>query len=439
VRGLLIFLAVFSALPFALVYPFVGVLLWEWISFMSPHREAFGLAATFPFNFYIAVVTVGAWIFSSEAKSLPSQILPGLLIAFALFVSLTTFFALEHTSAYELWDTHIKSLALALVVMGLVNSRARMQAFLWVIAISLGYFAVKGAGFTLLTGSIGSRILGPEHSIIRDNNNLGLAMVMTLPILNYLRTSSTNYYVRLAGWIALAATIVAIVGTYSRGGFVGLLVVGIGFLVLGKHRVAYLIIAALVGTGIVTFAPAEWKERMVSIQSYEKDSSAKGRLEAWETAWNLATDRPLLGGGFAAIEQKDTFYKYRPGRQATHKRAPHSIYFQVLGDHGFVGLFLYVALIIGALSNLFQIQAQTRKRPDLEWANTLSRMLLISYAGFLVAGSFLSMAYYDVFLCLIALSVALREIVNRTVQAAQVEPDEVELVPVGGVTASSGK
>lgn len=436
-RGLLVFAVVFSTLPIALFYPFVGFLLWEWISFMNPHREAFGFASSFSFNFYIAAVTITAWVFSLEPKLLPNQIMPLLMVAFALLTSVTTFFALEHAISFELWNTHIKSLALALVVMVMVNSKLRVQAFIWVAAISIGYFAVKGAGFVLLTGSVGSRVFGPANSMIADNNNLGLAMVMTLPIINYLRISSANRYIQFGCWLAIVMTIIAIVGTYSRGGFVGLVVVGIAFFLLSKHKIVSLIVAASVGAAIVVAAPQEWKDRMVGIQDYDQDRSAQGRIEAWQTAWNLAADRPLVGGGFAAIEQKSVSSKYRPGSQAV-ARAPHSIYFQVLGDHGFFGLFLYLAICLVATANLFRIQALTRGHDELEWANVLSRMLLISYAGFLVAGSFLSMAYYDVFLCLLALSVSLREIVRRQLQESA-EVEQPDLIPVGTVTATTGK
>ncbi|MEQ1868148.1 MAG: hypothetical protein ABL996_26315, partial [Micropepsaceae bacterium] len=120
-----------------------------------------------------------------------------------------------------------------------------------------------------------------------------------------------------------------------------------------------------------------------------------------------------------------TFRKYRPGRKAEHVRAPHSIYFQVLGDHGFVGLFLYLSILGAAAFNLFKVQAQTRDRSDLAWANNLSRMLLISMAGFFMAGAFLSMAYYDVYFCMVALSATLRQAVSRALDGAAT-PIEIE-------------
>jgi probable O-glycosylation ligase (exosortase A-associated) len=273
--------------------------------------------------------------------------------------------------------------------------------------------------------------------MIEDNNNLALAMVMMLPIINYLRVTTANPYIRWGSLAALLLTVVAIVGTYSRGGFVGLIVVGFAFFMLSKHKIAALLSAVIVVGAVIAFAPPDWKARMGTIEGYERDGSAQGRIEAWATSWNLAVDRPLVGGGFAAIEQKAISSKYRESGQAI-ARAPHSIYFQVLGDHGFVGFAIYLGVVFVAIANLFQVGQQTRGREDLEWANMLSRMLLIGYAGFLVAGSFLSMAYYDMFLCFLALSAALREIVARQLET-EVVPDSTDLVPIGGVTATSGR
>ena len=84
----------------ALVYPFVGVLLWAWISFMSPHREALDFAGDFPFNFYTAVTTLAAWVLSLEPKALPNQIMRRLVIAFAPSRRSRRYFALDGTSAY---------------------------------------------------------------------------------------------------------------------------------------------------------------------------------------------------------------------------------------------------------------------------------------------------------------------------------------------------
>ena len=138
-----------------------------------------------------------------------------------------------------------------------------------------------------------------------------------------------------------------------------------------------------------------------------------GRLNAWETSWNLAQSRPIVGGGFAATENPRTYRRYRGPGDNTEGRAAHSIYFQILGDLGFVGLGLYLAMVAIGIYNLLLVQRWSANHEGLEWANFLARMMLVSTVGFVAAGALLSMAYYDVFLCMMGLTVALREVVRN--------------------------
>jgi probable O-glycosylation ligase (exosortase A-associated) len=418
-------LAVFSTLPVALVYPFAGVLLWAWIAFMNPHREAFGLAYDFPFNFYIALTTLGAWVISQEPKRLPSQALPMLLIAFAVLFSITTYFALDHAHSFERWDKHIRTIVLVLVVMAMTVSRLRVQAFLWMIVISIGYYAVKGGGYTLTGG--GGRIFGPAESLIADNNDLALAIIMTIPLLNYLRVTSANPMVKLATMIVMLLSVVAIIGTGSRGGFIGLAVIAIGFIVFAKPKLGALLIPAAMALGIWMYAPQSWWNRIDTISEYSTDESAGNRFAAWRTSFRLALDRPLIGGGFSAIETDKVDFRYnKPDWRASaseqeksRTRAAHSVFFQVLGDHGFLGLALWLAIVGAAIFNLLRVIAMAREHEELDWARLLARTLLITFLGYLAAGTFLSMAYYDMFLCLVALTASLREIVVRTIQGTR--------------------
>lgn len=434
VRSIAVFLAVFSALPVALVFPFVGVLLWAWIAFGNPHREAFGLAFDFPFNFYIAVTTLVAWVISQEPKRLPNQALPALFIAFAVMFSITTYFALDFPHSFERWDKHIRTIVLVLLVMSMTNTRLRIQAFLWMVVISIGYFAAKGGGFILFTGAIGAKISGPAESMIADNNDLSLAIVMTLPLINYMRVSTANPLVKVGCIALMVLSVIAVIGTNSRGGFIGLAVVALGFIAFAKPRFGALLIPIMMGLGIWAYAPSSWFDRIGTIGKYETDESAANRFAAWRTSTNLALDRPLLGGGFAAIETDKVDFRYnktdwRANKETQEKsrtRAAHSIFFQVLGDHGFVGLALWLAILGAGFFNILRVITQARDHPSLDWARLLARTMLVSFLGYLASGAFLSMAYYDVTLCLVALTAPLREIVARTVQA-NVFTDEVDV------------
>ena len=80
---------------------------------------------------------------------------------------------------------------------------------------------------------------------------------------------------------------------------------------------------------------------MDTIATYDQDSSAMGRINAWWMAWNLASSQFVCGG--YEIYNPTIFSMYAPNPFDVH--AAHSIYFQILGEQGFIGLFLYLSLI----------------------------------------------------------------------------------------------
>ena len=117
----------------------------------------------------------------------------------------------------------------------------------------------------------------------------------------------------------------------------------------------------LIGIALIAFMPGEWMQRMATIQTYQQDPSALGRIETWKMLVNLASARPLLGGGFEPYERW-IFELYNPTYGGTH--SAHSIYFQMLGEHGFValGLFLGFWALVWRLCG--RIARVTRDRPD---------------------------------------------------------------------------
>jgi len=138
-----------------------------------------------------------------------------------------------------------------------------------------------------------------------------------------------------------------------------------------------------------------------------------GRINAWTMAFNLANDRPLVGGGFDAFTES-AFGKYAPDPSDVH--AAHSIYFQVLGDHGYAGFALFLLLWILVWRDASWIIKYSRSRGELKWALDLARMTQVSLVGYFVGGAFLSLAYYDVPYNLVVALVLTRVLVEREVQ-----------------------
>lgn len=392
----------------ALAFPQVGILVWGWVAFMSPDRLTFGFAQNLQFNLIIAIITMLAWLFSREPKKLPLNATTILLILFSLQISITTITSLAPDLAWPLWERHIKTIVFAFLIIAIMRNKVRVHAFVWIIVLSLAFYGVRNGFYTLASGG-GARMEGPAGTIIGDNNHMALALVMVLPLMNYLRVTSQNKYVR---WILIAGmifTTLGVIGSYSRGGLVGLVVVvGYSILKLRRAGLAIMIVALLLPA--ISFMPDKWTARMDTISSANEDSSFQQRLETWEVQYSIAEDRPFVGGGFSATQDPATHYRYQP--EAERGRAAHSIYFQSLGDHGFPGLILF--LMIGAVgwNNARKIQVFCRNRPELLTARTFASMAQLSLAGYFVGGAALSMAYYDVYFAIIGLLSIVRSLVE---------------------------
>jgi probable O-glycosylation ligase (exosortase A-associated) len=203
------------------------------------------------------------------------------------------------------------------------------------------------------------------------------------------------------------------------------------FLFMKTRNKGLIAVVMLLG-GPIAFVlmPGQWFDRMSTIETYDKDASALGRINAWHTAWNLAVDRFPIGGGFAMYEP-DVFARYAPNPRDLH--AAHSIYFQILGEHGFVGLLLFLGIFGFTWMNGSWIVRKAKERADLEWARDLAAMCQVSLIGYAVGGAFLSLTYFDLPYYLVVILLVLRRIVSAELAAGK---DKVE-VPAPGVVAPS--
>ncbi|MCW5623688.1 MAG: putative O-glycosylation ligase, exosortase A system-associated [Burkholderiales bacterium] len=154
---------------------------------------------------------------------------------------------------------------------------------------------------------------------------------------------------------------------------------------------------------LLLFMPDEWWERMGTIKTYEQDESAMGRINAWWMTWNLAKDR-FFGGGFE-IYDTHVFGLYAPIPEDVH--AAHSIYFQVLGEHGFGGLFFYLCVWFSTWFTIRWVRKNAKARQQ-QWAVDLASMSEVSLIGYAVGGAFLSLSYFDLPYYLVVMMVVLR-------------------------------
>ena len=408
--NLVIAAAIFASTPLILFWPHVGILVWFWLGLMNPHRLAWGAVAEMSFAFIIGGITLGAWLFSREKKVFPLTPVTVLLVLFAIWITFTSFHALNPGAVWWAWDRAIKVLAMTFVTMAIMGSRERIHALIWVMVVCLGYFSFKGGVHTILKGG-DSFVWGPRGSFIADNNQLAMALLMTLPYMRYLQLQSSVKFVRLGLLVVTLMTVFSVIGSQSRGAFLGLLAVAVAFVLKSRHRLrigAAAFCIALIG---VWFVPETWVERMKSIQTYEEDSSAMSRIRTWKFGIDIAMMHPITGGGFEVSENPQLYLSMVPG--ATRVHSFHSVYFEVLGEHGFFGLSVFLLLGFFTWRTFTDIRKQATKREDLQWASDLASMGHVSLIAYFSAGAFLNLAFFDLYYCIIAVAVLTQAVVRK--------------------------
>jgi len=429
-RDVILAALVFGAVPFILWRPAIGIFLWVWISVMSPHRMAWGFAYDFPFAQTIAIATLVGMLFSRDIKRPPVTPVTVVLLLMVLWMNVSTFFAIDIIEAQPMWERVMKIQLMIFVSLFILQSKRHVQVLMWIVALSVAFFGVKGGFFTLRGGGE-MLVWGPEGSFIADNNHLALATIMTIPLLFYLHHQTTKRWVRLGLLAAMVLCGFSVMGSYSRGGLLAIAAM-VGFLwTKSRSRFVTGFVLVLLIPIAIGFMPEKWGERMRSIQTYEQDASSMGRINAWEMAINLANDRPLVGGGFEIYTPK-VFSRYAPNPDDLH--AAHSIYFQMLGEHGYVGLALFLLLWYLVWRDAGWIIRHSRDRTDLQWALDLARMIQVSLVGYAVGGAFLSLAYYDVPYNLLVVLVLTRRLVEKELERG----DEKAEVPAGPQVSEAG-
>lgn len=444
IRGILLITLFLGSLPVCFFRPFYGLFLWTVVAFVNPQVYTWGAASAFPWAVACGVPTLlGMLVFSKGWRRLVSRealLLVGLWLWFTVTTLISTstpLFAHHAGDTWYRWQFVSKILLMTMATLVIVEDFRQLHVFMRVLAGCFGVFVAKGFPFVVLTGGQ-HRVYGPPNSMIADNNDFGLALNMTVPLFFYLAQIEEKPWVRGLFWALFAMSIPTIFFTYSRGALVGLIAVMTAMLLQSRQRLL-LVPALLIGLiAALVFAPAKWTERMDPTKKGAIDKSAESRLNAWSFAWRLSQDFPVTGGGFATFTPQ-LFARYGP--DATDIHGAHSVYFQVLGEHGFVGLLLYLSLAFSCQAAAWRLRRRAREELDPE-VIAYADMLRFAMIGFLVSGLFLGRAYFDYYFALVASLAVLRDLAWREWRDAPVQERDAEhedLEPLPELSVSTGR
>lgn len=369
--------------------PWIGILCWTWISIMNPHQLTWQVKSL-PVAAAIGGATLVGLFTTKDRRDFSLNRESITLILLMVWFTITLPFAMLWDGSFELYKRVMKIDLMVLVTMVLLYTRRHVMLFVWVNVISVGFYGVKGGMFTVATGG-SYRVWGPDNTYIEGNNEMALAAVMVIPLMRFLQMQLQAKWAKGVMTFCMLMMAASALGSHSRGALLAIAAMGFVMWLRSKNKVVTgigMTVAALV---MLSFMPAEWWERMGTIKTYQEDGSAMGRINAWWMAWNLAKAN-FFGGGFF-IWTASIFALYAPDPSDVH--AAHSIYFQMLGEQGFIGLILFLTLFGFAWGSAKYLRVQGKRQAETQWLSDLGAMVQVSLVGYAVGGAFLSLSYWD--------------------------------------------
>jgi probable O-glycosylation ligase (exosortase A-associated) len=401
----------------ALKRPFIAVSLWLWVSMFNPSGWVYGAAASnIRFNLIFAFITIVSILLNRGKIKTKNEInlLTFFVTVFLLWTVITTLNTIgDPEIAWEYWERFFKVTMLYYCAIFLLSKKLHVDFFIWMLIASVGFYAFEESlKFVVSFGK--HHIRGMNDHVLGDNNSLALAIDMCIPLVIYIigQTKSKIFRWILAGLVF--SMILCVIGTYSRGGMLGLIVIAFIYFKQSERKIITLFTISAVALLILSnFTTEQWSTRMDTISKASKDSSFMGRVAAWKVSTLIAIDNPITGGGIKSLENFPIWLKYvdqidrinfieTPAPDYDRAHAAHSIYFQALGDQGFIGLFLVVSLLLSAYLKTSKLERQAIEL-NQDWRISLSKMLKISITVYAIVGGALSMVYFDLIFAIYAM------------------------------------
>jgi probable O-glycosylation ligase (exosortase A-associated) len=390
----LIFLA--GCIYAALKKPWLGVLSLAVFSYLNPHAYAWGFVRSLPVYYVLFLVVAFRTFTAKDKDSIPKD------WRITVFIILWIYFAITSTQAYfpdiawqRFWFITKIYLPFFFTLV-LINTRFKLYCLVVTIAASIGIVAVKGGLFAILHG-FSARVYGPPATQFEENNAFAVAMLICIPLLLIWQRETRNSLFKRGILLAIPIIYAASLSSWSRGALITMSVLTLMLILNSKHKFLAIPLVLVGAFFVKDYLPQEWFGRMHTLETYQEDSSAMSRIQAWTDGWNHTLEHPFVGAGF-------------DGWREVTQRDWHSSYVEMFSEHGFIAFGLWLSLIVGTLISMTTLPKKTFQVEGMEWVANYCFMLRASLICYMVGTAFLGLSYWDLLYHLIFIAVLVKKI-----------------------------
>ena len=419
------FLLAFFAMGFK--RPFLLVLAYLYIDIVSPQRLTYLLLNTVPISLIAFALAVGGWILKEDKRDTRVGARQVLIVLLMLYCWLTTINADFPAEALEKWDWVWKALIFAAFLPLTLRTRLRIEALLLFMTLSASSIIIIGGIKTIASGGGGYGTLNlmvDNNSGLYEGSTISAVAIAIIPVIIWFMSYGTifkpDWRVKTYCIALVFACLLIPVGTSTRTGLLCIGLLAVLSIRAVKRKIPYLIMLGVLGLAAVPFLPSTFTNRMNTIKTYDADSSALTRLAVWQWTIGYAETHPF-GGGFNAYLGNHIRFDVKsagddPGSRVSvdQGRAYHSAYFEMLGEQGYVGLALWLAInLIGVVR--MEILRKRYRDPDgdFAWAGPLAAALQTGHLVYLLGATFIAIAFQPFIYMLIGAQIGLDTYLTR--------------------------
>lgn len=411
--------------------PFLLVLAYVYIDIVSPQRLTYYLLNTVPISLIAVGLAVGAWAMvdkKTDTRVAPRQ---GLILMLLIYCWFTTGSADFKVEAAEKWDWVWKTLAFAAFLPLTLRTRLRIEALLLFMILSAGSIIIVGGIKTLASGGgYGAlNLMVSNNSGLYEGSIISTVAICIVPLILWFTKHGTifppDWRVKGFCYALVFACLLIPVGTSARTGLVCIGLLAVLMLREVKRKGLYIGAIALAGMAALPLLPSAFSERMGTIKTYQADESASTRLAVWQWTWDYVKDHPF-GGGFEAYRQNNIRYETVKTAATTtgtsversvtvdKARAYHSSYFEMLGEQGWPGLILWLAISLIGIVRMEVLRRRYRNPGDGEaWVAPLAAALQSAHLVYLFGGAFVGIAFQSFIYMLVGAQIGLDTYLRR--------------------------
>jgi O-antigen ligase len=373
--------------------PFYGFLIYVAFSILRPESLWHWSVPPGNYSRIIAISLLTGWVLNGFGDM---RLGSAMRAAFWIWAAISAVFCDNHEVALKFLESMAKIILPALAGLTLIGNKRDIVYLAWTITLSMGYVAYD-LNMSYFSGFNRLQFAGFGGM---DNNSVTIGLVTGVGFAFFLGLEEKSWWRKYIAFASAAFMTHAVFFSFSRGGMLGLCVLGVATVFMIPKTTKNL---AFMGLGMAVagaMAGPQVVERFMSIKDNsilkkdksEVEGSAESRIELWRICVLMFIESPILGKGpdhFPQLVQNyNTSPSYYKGRFGKGKEG-HSLWFQLLAELGLPGVTLLAYFYGYSITKLYQFTRTST--PQQEQLVSLARAVVVSLFGFIVSAQFVSL------------------------------------------------